>query len=218
MIQRSHETQKTLRLTVWLLALFALLATIPALAQSGRGTLTGAVKDTTGAVVAGASLDLKETDTGSHRVGTTSGDGLYTFPELSPGSYTLTVASAGFQSYTQNGITISVGNTATVNAILQVGSASQSVTVTSDALQLQTNSSDVGTTVPTELIEDLPLQYAGSPRNPLAFVMLTPGFSGVNTNSPTDQWRSAGWHGYSGGWRNHRIGLRQFADELRSQC
>jgi hypothetical protein len=170
-----------------LLAVFGLIAGIPGLAQSGRGTLTGVVKDGTGAVVAGASLELKESNTGSRRLGTTSGDGLYTFPELSPGSYTLTVTSAGFQSYKQNGITVSVGSTATVNAVLQVGSASQSITVTSDASQLQTDSSDVGTTVPTELIEDLPLQFSGSPRNPLQFVQLTPGFSGSDTNSPTEQ-------------------------------
>jgi len=102
-------------------------------------------------------------------------------------NYTLSVTFPKFESYTQSGITVSVGSTATVNAILSVGGSTQSVVVTADASQLQTLSSDIGTTVPSELIEDLPLQYAGSPRNPLAFVMLTPGFSGVNTNSPTDQ-------------------------------
>ena len=80
-----------------------------------------------------------------------------------------------------------VGSTATVNVALQVGAATQSVTVTSDASQLQSDSSDIGTTVPTELIEDLPLQFSGTVRNPLQFVQLTPGFSGVDTNSPTQQ-------------------------------
>ena len=68
-----------------------------------------------------------------------------------------------------------------------MGAANQSVTVTSDASQLQTESSDIGTTVPTKLIEDLPLQFNGQVRNPLQFVQLTPGFSGIDTNSPTVQ-------------------------------
>jgi hypothetical protein len=187
MKQRNLTAQRPWRLAVWLLTVVGLLAGVPVVAQSGRGTLTGAVKDANGALIPGASLTLKETSTGSRYDAVSSGEGLYTFPELQPGSYTLAVTSQGFESYTQNGITVSVGSTATVDAILKVGSAAVSVIVTSDASQLQTQSSDVGTTVPTELIEDLPLQYAGSPRNPLAFVMLTPGFSGVNTNSPTDQ-------------------------------
>jgi len=187
MIYRSLKTQKTVRLLVWLLAVIGLVAGIPGLAQSGRGTLTGSVKDSTGAVVSGASLDLTASTTGSHRVAISSAEGLFTFPELAPGIYSLSVTSAGFQSYTQKGITVYVGSTGTVNPILTVGAATESVTVTSDASQLQSESSDIGTTVSSELIEDLPLQFSGAPRNPLQFVQLTPGFSGVNTNSPTTQ-------------------------------
>lgn len=187
MIFRSLTAQKTLRLAVWLLAVFGLVAGIPSLAQSGRGTLTGSVKDASGAVIPGAVLNLKEANTGSQRDAVAGGEGLFTFPELQPGSYTLTVTAPGFDSYKQSGITVFVGSTASITAVLRVGSNEQSVTVTSDASQLQTDSSDIGTTVPTELIEDLPLQYAGAPRNPLQFVTLTPGFSGVDTNSPTSQ-------------------------------
>jgi len=187
MIQKNLTAQRPWRLAVWLLAVFGLVAAIPGQAQSGRGTLTGSISDSSGATLSGASLDLKETNTGSGYSAETSDQGLYTFPQLPPGTYTLAVSSPGFQSYTQKGITVNVGSTATVDVVLQVGSATASVNVSSDASHLQTESSDIGTTVPSELIEDLPLEYAGSPRNPLAFVMLAPGFSGVNTNSPTDQ-------------------------------
>jgi hypothetical protein len=187
MTQRSLKTLTTLRLAVWLLAVFGLVAGIPGLAQSGRGTLTGSVKDTTGAVVPGVTISLKEINTGSRREASTSGEGLYTFSELSPGTYSLTITSPGFQSYIQNGITVNVGSTATINAVLKIGSDTESVTVISDASQLQTESSDIGTTVPTQLIEDLPLQFSGAPRNPLQFVTLTPGYSGVDTSSPTNQ-------------------------------
>ena len=175
------------RFAAWLLAMLCLAAGIPSLAQSGRGTLSGSIKDVTGASISNATLELTETNTGSRYDAKASGQGLFTFPELQPGTYTLAVTSPGFESYTQNGINVYVGSTATVNPVLQVGASAQTVTVTSDASQLQTQSSDIGTTVPTELIEDLPLQFNGTVRNPLQFVTLTPGFSGVDTSSPTSQ-------------------------------
>ena len=174
-------------LMVSLMVAFGLAAGVPSLAQSGRGTLTGTIKDASGAGLEGVSINLTETNTGSRFTAVAGTDGLYTFPELQPGSYTLAVTASGFESYTQNGITVNVGSTATVNVVLKVGAATESVTVTSDASQLQSESSDIGTTVSTELIEDLPLQFNGTVRNPLQFVQLTPGFSGSDTNSPTQQ-------------------------------
>ena len=189
------DTMKHTRLTahkmrglmVSLMVAFGLAAGVPSLAQSGRGTLTGTIKDASGAGLEGVSINLTETNTGSRFTAVAGTDGLYTFPELQPGSYTLAVTASGFESYTQNGITVNVGSTATVNVVLKVGAATESVTVTSDASQLQSESSDIGTTVSTELIEDLPLQFNGTVRNPLQFVQLTPGFSGSDTNSPTQQ-------------------------------
>jgi hypothetical protein len=188
MMQTSRKAQRPWRLEVWLLVVLGLVAGIPGLAQSGRGTLSGSVKDSTGANIAAASLDLKETNTGSRYTAVAGDQGLFTFPELPPGTYTLAVTATGFAPYEQKGITVYVGSTATVNIALQVGAASStSVTVTADASQLQSESSDVGTTVPSELIQDLPLFFGGEPRNPLQFVTITPGFSGVMSNSPTEQ-------------------------------
>ena len=172
-------------LAVSALVAFGLAAGIPVLAQAGRGALSGSVKDATGAVLQGASLNLTETNTGSSYKATANADGLFTFPELLPGSYTLTVAAPGFVTYSQSGITVEVGSTATVNVALSVGSATQTVDVSSDASHLETESSDVGTTVSSALIADLPLEFSGAPRNPLQFVTLTPGYSGVMANSPT---------------------------------
>ena len=187
MIHTNRTAQRTWCLAVWLLAVFGLIADIPGVAQSGRGTLTGSVNDATGASIVGAAVTLTETNTGSRYAAVANSQGLYTFSELQPGTYTLAVTSPGFKSYTQIGITVNVGSTASVNAVLQIGAATQNITVTGDASQLQTESSDVGTTVPSELIEDLPLFFGGEPRNPLQFVTITPGFSGVMSNSPTEQ-------------------------------
>ena len=185
MIHTSLTAQRPWRLAVWLWVAFCLASGIPGLAQAGRGTLTGTVKDSNGAVLAGASVDLKETNTGSDFAAVSGPEGLFTFAELEPGSYTLTVSAPGFASYSQSGITVEVGSTATANAVLRVGSSSTSVTVNGDASHLETESSDIGTTVSSELIADLPLEFSGAPRNPLQFVTLTPGYSGVMANSPT---------------------------------
>ena len=175
-------------MAMWLLIAIAFAAIIPAaMAQSGRGTLSGSVKDPTGAIIPGAALDLRETSTGSRYAAKSNGEGLFTFAELPPGTYSLSVTSPGFESYTQNGITVTVGSTAEASAILKIGEATQTITVNSDASQLQTDSSDIGTTVPAQLIEDLPLQFNGTVRNPLQFVTLAPGYSGQISNSPTEQ-------------------------------
>jgi hypothetical protein len=187
MMNLNLTAQRPWRLAAWLLVVLCLACGVPVVAQSGRGTLTGTVTDATGAIIPGASLTLKETDTGSRYDAVSSNEGLYTFPELQPGIYTLAVSFPKFESYTQSGISVSVGSTTTLNAILTVGGATQSVTVNGDASHLQTESSDIGTTVSTELIENLPLEFSGAPRNPLQFVQLTPGYSGVDTNSPTSQ-------------------------------
>lgn len=188
---RMAHTRNTARFlwgwAVCLVLAIGFAASIPVFGQSGRGTLTGTVKDANGAALQGATLSLAEVNTGSRYQAVSNGDGLYTFPELPPGKYSLTVTDSGFGTYTQNGITVSVGSTATVNPEMKVGGATESITVTTDASQLQSESSDIGTSVSTELIEDLPLQFSGAPRNPLQFVQLTAGYSGVDTNSPTSQ-------------------------------
>lgn len=185
MISKSRTAQRPRHLAVWLLV--ALLAGSGALslAQSGRGNLAGTVKDTSGAIVPNAALVLRDTNTGATYNATSSGEGLFTFPGLVPGKYALSVTSPGFETYSQTGITVDVGSTATVNAVMKIGATSSTVTVTSDASHLETESTDVGTNVSSELIADLPLEFSGAPRNPLQFVTLTPGYSGVMANSPT---------------------------------
>ena len=184
----SIEQKKYWRLfSMWCVMVLALACTSNVLAQSGRGTLTGSVKDSSGAVLVKVPVDLTETSTGSRYHDVTNDQGYFNFPELPPGSYTIAVSAPSLKHYTQSGITVSVGDTAKLNIMMQVGTASETVSVTGDASQLQTESSDVGTTVSTKMIEDLPLQFNGTVRNPLQFVQLTPGFSGIDTNSPTEQ-------------------------------
>ncbi len=153
-------------------------------AQSA-GRLTGTLTDSTGSVVSNASVVLTEASTQTKYNTVTNAQGIYAFTEVAPGVYDLAITAASFKQYSQHGISIVVGQTFTVNASLAAGAADQTVTVNADASQLQSESSDIGTSISPQMLEDLPLSFGGSVRNPLQFVELTPGFAGTMTNSPT---------------------------------
>jgi hypothetical protein len=172
-------------MAAWLLVVLSLWVGIPVLAQSSRGALAGTVKDANGAFIPGAAVNLKEANTGSSYASNATAEGLFTFKELPPGNYTLTVTAPGFESYTQSGIAVDVGNTSTVNAALKVGAESATVTVNSDASHLETESSDVGFTMTPKVLDSLPLPFGGEIRNPLEFAALAPGFAGDMTNNPS---------------------------------
>jgi len=185
MIQLKLAAQRPWYLAAWLFLAIGLAAGIPSLAQSARGTLTGTVKDANGAFIPGAAVNLKETDTGSAYSIKSTAEGLFTFSELPPGSYILSVTAPGFESYTQSGIGVEVGNTSTVTAELKVGAESATVSVNSDASHLETESSDVGFTMSPQELESLPLPFGGEIRNPLEFAALSPGFAGTMSNNPS---------------------------------
>lgn len=175
----------------WRLALAAgaLLLAIPGTlqAQSGRGSLTGTVHDASGAVVPHAHITLTGTATQTSYATDTDSEGLYTFPEVQVGWYNLSATAAGFKKFVQDGITISVGSRPALNIALEVGEATESIRVHSDISQLQTESSDVGTTVSPAFMLQLPLNFSGLVRSSIAFTRLTPGFEGDSSGNPGTQ-------------------------------
>lgn len=185
MIHKDSKARTYWRMAVWLLVVLSLWVGIPIMAQSSRGALAGSVKDANGALVPGAAVNLKETNTGTSYAAKATAEGLFTFDQLPPGTYTLTVTAPGFESYTQSGIAVDVGNTSTVNAALKVGAESATVSVNSDASHLETESSDVGFTMTPQVLDSLPLPFGGEIRNPLEFAALSPGFAGTMTNNPS---------------------------------
>jgi len=178
-----YPKQRWLLSTILFSTIFLLFAG-SSWAQSA-GKLTGIATDATGSVVPKASVVLTEISTQTKYNTVTNAQGIYAFTEVAPGVYNLSITAASFKQYSQRGITIAVGQSFTVNAALAAGAASEVVTVNADASQLQSESSDIGTSISPQLIEDLPLQFGGNVRNPLQFVELTPGFAGEMTNSPT---------------------------------
>lgn len=149
-------------------------------AQIDTGSITGTVKDPSGAVVVGAQCTVTDTATGiAHQEKSTSA-GVYVFSGLKAGTYTLRVSATGFKEYALQGIQVHVQNTVTADVGLQVGAANQEVTVTSAVPLLQAQDASVGMTINSKMTNDLPLQGGSAGRN---FLSLTTTAPGVYANS-----------------------------------
>src|SRR5579862_8545107 len=145
--------------------LFLLLALIASMhfsmratAQTSYGSITGTVTDQSGAAVQGAKVTLESAGTGARQETVTGGGGVYNFPNLNPGSYSVTASHGGFQTTTQSQIDVQIGGSTRVDVALQVGNVDQSVTVTaSSATSLQTDSASLGGVIEGQQIVEAPL-------------------------------------------------------------
>jgi hypothetical protein len=159
-----------------------------AIAQTDRGTITGTVSDPAGAVIAAAAVEARNTATGALYTAGSSGTGNYTLAQLPAGTYDLSVTSAGFKKYVRNGITVEVAGTVRIDAALEVGAASESVTVEAAAPLLKTEGAEQSHNIETTTLNDLPIltltgnaaafgsaSSLGNIRNPLSAVNLLPG-------------------------------------------
>ena len=144
-----------------------LLVTSALLAQSAVGTITGAVRDSTGATIPNAKIVVTNTALGT-TFSTDSGDvGVFTVPNLVPGSYSVRIEKEGFRPSTTTNLTINAGVTARVDAVLEVGAAAQAIEVSASAVQLQTENAKSQTVVTDKLIQDLPTVVGGNLRSPV---------------------------------------------------
>ena len=144
-------------------------------AQIDTGSVTGTVKDPTGAVVPGALCTLTNTATNVSQTTKSTSAGAYTFSVVPAGTYNLKVAAPGFQEYLLKGIQVHVQNIVTADVPLKVGRATEQVTVTSAVPLLQAQDASVGMTINSKMANDLPLQGGGSGRNFLSLTQLAAG-------------------------------------------
>ena len=165
---------------------------LTSIAQTGTSNITGQVRDTAGAVVPGATVTAKNEATGVASTTTTNESGLYSFSSLPVGNYTIAVEKQGFKTLQKTKNALEVGTPLTVDAALEVGAVSETVTVTGGAEQLQTANATMGNVVEQKAIEALPLNG----RNPLTLLLLEPGVvqrsfggagSGVHVNGARDR-------------------------------
>lgn len=168
-----------------LLVCFALFAAT-ASAQQITATLSGTITDPNGAVVPGAIVTVTSVETGLVKTATTNDDGNYTVTFLQPGAYNIAVNKSGFDQVTRENIKLEVAQTASIDIALGISAGGATVDVGSDQTPLlQTETSNLETTVEQKLIEDLPTPD----RNIFAFVNLVPGTidTGAALGTPATQ-------------------------------
>ncbi|HTS35322.1 MAG TPA: carboxypeptidase regulatory-like domain-containing protein [Candidatus Solibacter sp.] len=154
---------------------FALLflSSLPVLAQD-TATLTGTIRDNSGAVIPGAAVSIKSLATGAVRDLTTNSSGEYVAAALAPGQYNLTVSLAGFRTYVAKGVTLRVAQNARIDVTMQVGNTHEEVTVVGQGLaQVNTESSELGGTITGKELTQLQLNG----RNFTQLITLVPGVS-----------------------------------------
>jgi len=156
----------------WFLSIVLLFACpLAARAQQDTATLTGEVKDATGAVVSQAVVTITNIATNISVKTETNESGSYTVPSLRPGDYTVTVEKSGFNKTLRSGVTLQVNQFTRIDVTLQTGQVSEVVEVTGGAPLLETETSSRGSVIDRRKIVDLPLN--GRDYNQLA--LLSPG-------------------------------------------
>ena len=174
------------RLVVLASLIFVLgMWSISAHAQLNQGSLVGQVTDSTGAAIPQAQISARNINTGVVVKNVSSQVGEFRFPALPLGTYDVSVSMTGFQTARFSRVVVELNTTATLNVVMHVGSATNSVTVDASAPSLQTESSDIGGVITTKQVTDLPLALGGvgALRSPEAFVFLQPGTVGPGTQT-----------------------------------
>src|ERR1700716_1043648 len=166
--------------SIWVIAvvlcLVCMSATPSAQAQAVYGSITGTVTDAQGSGVAGAKVVVTSVTKGTIEEVTTNENGSYSVTHLTPDTYKVHIEAAGFKAYEVASARVDVDSTVRVDAQLQVGSVTQSVEVTGEIPQLQTEKTDVATVFQSRTVEDLPIYN----RNFTTLQLLSPGAQRLN--------------------------------------
>jgi len=148
------------------------------MAQLNRGTIAGTVTDPEGAAIPGASITIRNPATGATIKAQANEYGQFSTPNLQPGTYEVIVEAPGFKRLSRQGITLGATEVRRVDVALEVGDVAESITVTGELPRLATDSPEVGTSIDTLQLKDLPLTFnAGREAEGFAY-KLAPGVSG----------------------------------------
>jgi hypothetical protein len=176
--ERSEATATSSLIRLWQLGIAVLLVTLlfgfstPVMGQAVNATLLGTVTDSSGAAVANAKVMITETNTGISRSSQTNDSGNYVFPDLPPGTYTVTAELTGFKRASRVGVGVIVNSSDRVDLVLQPGSASDTILVEAETPILQTERADTGRKLEEVLTENVPL---GTNRNFQNLLNIVPG-------------------------------------------
>ena len=168
-----------MRLTRVLLVAVLLSCPAVAAAQSYTGTITGSIKDASGAVIPHATVTIIHQQTDRQETVTADLEGRYTSLPLPPGDYRVEAVLQGFRRAARTGVTVQVNSTVVIDFSLEVGDLTDAIEVRAQATLLETNSGTVGKVVDNRRILELPLNT----RNVYSLIFLTPGVAGSIGNN-----------------------------------
>lgn len=163
------------------LVFFLVFSTVagPLFAQSDSATLSGAVTDPSGAVIVNATVEVDNEGTNVAQTTHTNSAGLYSFPNLLPGRYRISVKNAGFKESVRTGVVLHVGDTVSENVRMEIGSSSETVSVAADTVLVNTEDATVSTVIEREVVENMPLNG----RSFQGLITLAPGVGTVVAGS-----------------------------------
>jgi len=142
--------------SILLLVIGALVCPSPLFAQGGTADISGTVFDQAKAVLPGATVTVTNEATGQQRTAVTEADGRFSMPTLLPGIYTITAELQGFQTSSQKGLVVAVGQEITLNLTLQLAGVQESVVVSAEAPLVEATSSRIGVNITSSDIDNLP--------------------------------------------------------------
>jgi hypothetical protein len=171
-----------------LLVIYAILVTLPLTAQD-RAAISGSVMDPSGALVTGATVELQSPDTGLRRQSSTNNDGIYEFPSLPVGSYTVAITKGGFKPFVIHQVDLQYGQTRTLDARLEVGTTTETADVAATIEGLNRTNAEIGGVIEAPQIREIPIDG----RNWATLMTLAPG--AINTGDGAQ--RSIRFNGHS---------------------
>src|SRR5438046_2861219 len=143
--------------------LVVLLFSLALFAQGNFGRILGSVKDPTGAVLPGATVNIIDTQRGLARTVTTDEAGLYNAPTLTPGTYVVRVEFPGFKTLSRENVVVEVGSEIRVELTIEPGQQSETVTVNEAIALIDTTTATLGGVLPNAAINDIPLNGRNYP-------------------------------------------------------
>ena len=174
----------------------------PLFSQEISAELTGRVTDASGGAIVKAAVTARDLERGTVWPVATNEEGIYIFPRIPNGSYTLRVEAQGFKVFIHPGIELEINQHARVDVILQLGSVNETIEVTGEAALLQTETTQVGVVVSAQTIDDTPLMS----RNLMELTLLIPGVTATDPST------------FNTGTRADASGGRPFVNGNREQA
>ena len=178
--------------TFCIVGLLAGLLPLRLQAQSDFGNITGLVSDPSGGVLAAAEVTVTNVATNIKKTTNTTSGGEYNVP-VTPGTYQVQVTMPGFKRHVRENVVVTAATTVRLDATLEVGEVTESIEVSADAAQVQTENAKISTSVQNRLVDELPLVVGGALRSPFDLVRITSESRGTGSDIALGGGQSRSW-------------------------